>query len=306
MTFLEQIKAFEGRSYGPPVEADDPVNVPMIRNWVEAMGDTTPVYLDDEAARASGRDGIVAPATMLQVWRMRGLKSQGPRQPGVHQEIHDLFDEHGFTSVVATDTEEEYLRELVVGDHLSTTTVIESISDEKATGLGVGHFLTTLTEYRDQHGELVGTQRFRILKFKPRPKPEAKPNRPRPAVNLDNAFFFEGARAHQLLIQRCSACGGLRHPPGPMCPECRSLEWDTIEASGRAKIYSFVVNHHPEVPAFDYPLVVVLVELEEGVRLVSNVVDLDPADVEIGMPVEVTFVAFDDELTLPQFRPVGG
>ncbi len=318
MTFLDQLKAFEGRSYGPAVEADDPVNVPMIRNWVEAIGDTNPVYLDEEAARATGRDGIVAPAVMLQVWRMKGLKAQGPRPAGVHAEILGLLDEHGFTSVVATNTEEEYLRELVLGDRLSTTTVIESLSEEKATGLGVGHFMTTVTEYRDQDGELVGTQRFRILKFRPRDtqrsgagaedaeKQPERPPRPRPAINLDNQFFFDGANEHKLLIQRCSSCGALRHPPGPMCPECRSLEWEAVEASGKGTIYSFVVNHYPQVPSFDYPLAVVLVELEEGVRLISNVVDVDPADVEIGMPVEVTFVEFDAELTLPQFRPAAG
>jgi 3-oxo-4,17-pregnadiene-20-carboxyl-CoA hydratase alpha subunit len=309
---LGQLKAYEGRSYGPPVEADDPVNVPMIRNWVEAMGDSNPVYLDEEAAKASGRDGIVAPATMLQVWRMRGLKAQGPRQPNVHGQILNLFDEHGFTSVVATNTEEEYLRELRLGDHLSTTQVVESISEEKETALGVGHFLTTLTEYRDQDGELVGTQRFRILKYRPgatasgTKRSGADASRPRPAVNRDNAFFFEGAKEGKLLIQRCSSCGALRHPPGPMCPQCRSLQWEALEASGKGTIYSFVVNHHPQIPAFDYPLAVVLVELEEGVRLISNVVDLAPEDVEIGMPVEVTFVEFDAELTLPQFRRVGG
>src|SRR5439155_21936254 len=110
--------------------------------------------------------------------------------------------------------------------------------------------------------------------------------RPRPAITQDNAFFFEGARDGKLLIQRCASCGRLRHPPRPMCPHCRSLEWDTVEASGRGTVYSFVVNHHPQVPAFDYPLVVALVELEEGTRLVSNVVGCEPGDVRVGMPVE--------------------
>ena len=87
-----------------------------------------------------------------------------------------------------------------------------------------------------------------------------------------------------------------------MCPECRSLEWDTIESTGRGTVYSFTVNHHPKVPAFDYPLVVVLVELEEGVRLISNLLDVEPADVEIGMPVQAELVAVDDDLTLPLFR----
>ena len=207
---------------------------------------------------------------------------------------------------MATNTEQEYLRELVPGDLLSTTSVIESVSEEKSTGLGVGHFVTTRTEYRDQDDELVGAMTFRILKFRPRPKAESKPNRPRPAVNLDNAFFFEGAKDEKLLIQRCSSCGVLRHPPGPMCPQCQSLEWEAIEATGKGTVYSFVTNHYPQVPAFDYPLNVALIELEEGVRLISNVVGIDADAVEIGMPVEVVFTAFDDELTLPQFQPVGG
>ncbi len=88
-----------------------------------------------------------------------------------------------------------------------------------------------------------------------------------------------------------------------MCSACRSLGWDTVEASGRGHLHSFVVNHHPRAPAFDYPLVVALVDLEEGTRLVSNLVDVEPAEVKVGMPLEVSFVRFGDDLTLPQFRP---
>ena len=131
---------------------------------------------------------------------------------------------------------------------------------------------------------------FRILKFSPpgagRPEPTAPPPlRPRPALTQDNRFFFDGAKEHKLLIQRCTACGTLRHPPRPACANCRSFEWDALEASGRGTIYSFVVNHYPQVPAFDYPLVVALVELEEGTRLVANVVGITPETVAIGMPV---------------------
>ena len=302
--FLATLRAFEGRSVGPADAADDPVNVPMIRPWVEAMGDTNPVYLDDGAAQATGRDGIVAPAVMLQVWSMKGLKSQGPRQSSEQTNLLNLLDEAGFTSVVATNTDQEYLRELVPGDELTTTAFIESVSEEKATGLGVGHFVTTRTEYRDQDGELVGSMMFRILKFRPREKAAAKMPRPRPSTNLDNQFFFDGAKDGKLLIQTCSSCGALRHPPGPMCPSCRSVEWGTVEASGKGTVYSFVTNHYPQVPAFDYPLNVALIELEEGVRLIRNVVGIPAEDVEIGMAVEVEFTAFDDELTLPQFRPV--
>jgi len=91
-----------------------------------------------------------------------------------------------------------------------------------------------------------------------------------------------------------------------MCPRCQSLEWDTVESSGTGVVYSFVVSHYPQVPAFDYPLAIGLIELEEGTRLVSNVIDVDPAEVHVGMPVEVVFEAVDDDdWTLPLFRPSG-
>ena len=89
-----------------------------------------------------------------------------------------------------------------------------------------------------------------------------------------------------------------------MCPHCRSLEWDTIRASGRGTIYSFVVMHYPPIPAFDYPNPVALIELEEGVRLVSNVIGIPREEIAIGLPVAAEFVACDDDLTLHQFRVV--
>ena len=95
----------------------------------------------------------------------------------------------------------------------------------------------------------------------------------------------------------------LRHPPRPACAKCGSFEWDTVTASGRGTVYSFVVVHHPQVPAFDYPLPIAVVELEEGTRLVADLIGVDPAAVHIGMPVIVEMVAVDDELTLPMFRP---
>jgi uncharacterized OB-fold protein len=232
-----------------------------------------------------------------------------------------LLDEGGFTSVVATNCSQHYERPIVLGDRLELTSVIDSVSPEKQTALGVGHFITTRLEYSDQNGEPVATMRFRILKFRPKraggtseqadagkgdggTEPAARPKRPRPALTQDNAFFFEGAKRHELLIQRCSSCGVLRHPPRPACANCRSFEWDTVTASGRGTVYSYVVNHYPQVPAFDYPLVVALIELEEGTRLVANVAGIAPDEMAIGAPVQVTFVAFDDELTLPVFTKV--
>ena len=144
---------------------------------------------------------------------------------------------------------------------------------------------------------------FRLLKFKP---PAAAPPpplpRPKPARNSDNAFFWEGVEEGELRIQRCVACERLRHPPTPMCPHCQSLDWDHVVSSGRGEIYSFVVAHHPPIPPFAYPNAIVLVELEEGTRLVSNVVGIDPAEVRIGTPVEVEFTRVDEELVLPLFH----
>ncbi|WP_407688933.1 Zn-ribbon domain-containing OB-fold protein [Mycobacterium sp. HUMS_1102779] len=126
-----------------------------------------------------------------------------------------------------------------------------------------------------------------------------------PAISKDTEFFWNGLREHKLLIQRCGGCGALRHPPRPMCPACRSLDWEAVEASGRGTVYSYVMPHEPKFPFLDYPYIVVLVELAEGVRLVSNLCDIDPADVRVGMDVEVFYQAFDDGLVLHQFRPVG-
>jgi uncharacterized OB-fold protein len=131
----------------------------------------------------------------------------------------------------------------------------------------------------------------------------ARPLRPRPALTQDNSFFFDGARQGRLLIQRCASCGVLRHPPRPACAECRSFQWDTVEASGRGTVYSYVVVHPPQVPAFDYPLPIAVVELAEGTRLVADLQGVAPDAVTVGMPVVVDFVAVDDELTLPLFRP---
>ncbi len=126
-----------------------------------------------------------------------------------------------------------------------------------------------------------------------------------PSMTSDTQFFWDGVRAHRLLIQRCVSCGALRHPPRPMCPQCQSLEWDTIESSGRGTVFSFVIPHHPPLPWFPEPFVVALVDLEEGTRLVTNIVGVAPEAVTIGMPVVVRYEEFDGDLVLPMFAPEG-
>jgi uncharacterized OB-fold protein/acyl dehydratase len=323
---LAELKAFEGVELGLSV-AQDPVNQAMIRHWVEAMGDENPVYTDPDAAARSVHDEIIAPPTMLQAWTMRGYRRHhgpgaaeeaGGDSPSAHEQVTALLDRAGFTSVVATNCEQEYVRMLHLGEHLQMRAVLDDISEEKHTALGIGHFVTQRMEYSTLDGELVATQRWRILKFRPgtgrgaaaestatdRSSDAApRPLRPRPAVTLDNAFWFDGAREHRLLIQRCAACGTLRHPPRPRCDRCGSYEWNVVDASGRGTVYSYVVNHQPRVPAFDYPLPIALVELEEGTRLVADLVGLEPAEIRIGMPVTVEWIDYDPDLTLPAFRP---
>jgi len=127
-------------------------------------------------------------------------------------------------------------------------------------------------------------------------------HRPRPAITHDNEFFWKGVEEGRLLIQQCR-CGRLRHPPGPMCPVCHSLDWDTVEAGGSGWVYSYVVAHHPPVPPFGYPHVIVLVELAEGTRIVSNLRGVDADAVEIGMPVRAEFVELEAGRNFLQFRP---
>ncbi|MFD8687512.1 bifunctional MaoC family dehydratase N-terminal/OB-fold nucleic acid binding domain-containing protein [Streptomyces sp. NPDC059651] len=305
--YEERLRAFTGRELRATAPAQDPVNQPMIRHWAEAMGDTNPVYTDAEAARATGRAGVVAPASMVQAWTMRGYAATVAPRPGGPDGFGDLvalLAEGGYTSVVATDSEFTFLRELAPGDHIAVRETVESVSAEKRTGLGPGRFVTTLKTYTDRDGATVATQRWRTLRFRPAPDGAPAPAlRPRPAVNRDNAFFFEGARRHRLLIQRCTGCAALRHPPGPCCPGCGSLEWDTVEATGHGHVYSFVVNHHPRHPAFDSPYLVAVVELAEGTRLITNLTGIAADEVTVGMPVVLDWLDADPDLTLPVFRP---
>jgi uncharacterized OB-fold protein len=121
-----------------------------------------------------------------------------------------------------------------------------------------------------------------------------------PVLDPDDEFFWEGVGRGELLLRACAGCGRLQHPPSPMCPACHSVEWTTRQASGRGSVYSWIVSHHP-TEADALPRVVVLVDLEEGVRLVSNLQGVAPADVRNGMDVEVFFQDFDG-VVLPQFR----
>ena len=130
--------------------------------------------------------------------------------------------------------------------------------------------------------------------------------RPHPFITQDTAFFWEAARAHRLTIQRCVRCQQLRHPPAPACANCRSLDWDTVEASGRGTLFSFTIVHQPLTPPFTKPFAVGLIELEEGTRLVTELIDITHDQLVIGMALTVDFIDCDEYLTLPVFRVADG
>lgn len=123
-----------------------------------------------------------------------------------------------------------------------------------------------------------------------------------PGIDRGNQWFWDGVAEGRLPLQRCASCGRIRHPGVPMCGACQSMEWDVVAAAGRGTIVTWIRSQHPTEPDAE-PRVVALVELEEGVRIVSNIVDAVPGTVDNGLPVELTFATYDG-VTLPQFRLV--
>jgi uncharacterized OB-fold protein len=134
----------------------------------------------------------------------------------------------------------------------------------------------------------------------------SNPGRIKPPLGHDNAWWWEQAAAGKLAIQRCTGCQVLRHPPRPMCGECRSMQWDFIESSGCGTVASFTVLHHPQFPGYDYPLIIVLVDLAEGTRLTAQLRDCEPAQVTFGMAVQSYIHQDEDGFRIPMFRPVAG
>lgn len=312
----KQLQTFVGKPIGPPIVGRDAVNEPMIRQWCDAMGDSNPVYLDPAAAKESVHGSLVAPPTMLQAWTMLGFEmAEGYDEPkNEQQRLHKLLTDNGYTGVVGTNTAQGYTRYLHPGDVVSEVTVVESISEEKATALGIGYFIVTRTSFVDQDGEEVGWMTFRVLKYLPAQQPQAaagdeggmpaKPGRIRPPKGHDNAWWWDAVDRGILPIQKCNGCGALHHPPRPMCGECRSQDLGFVESAGQGTVHTFTVIRHPQFPGYDFPIVAALVELEEGVRMMTNVVDCDPADVHIGMAVEGFIHEEEDGFKLPLFRPV--
>ena len=168
---LERVGQPLGR--GGDVLAPDPVNVVMIRHWCDALEDHLPVYLDEDAAAASRHGRLIAPPAMLQTWTFPRPRITGIRERGGSPDEMDpdtpiaVLAAAGFPGTLATNSELEFDRSLHPGDHLRSRAILESISPLKATGLGVGYFVTWVTTYLDATGAEVGRQRFRVFKFDP-------------------------------------------------------------------------------------------------------------------------------------------
>jgi uncharacterized OB-fold protein/acyl dehydratase len=297
-----------------PRLARDPVNLPMIRNWLEAVG----------GAPADQGCQDTAPPAMIQVWTMPGLHgTRGGDDPlGA---MTALLDEAGYRSVVATNCDQVYLRPVKLGEQLAVSARLVDVAGPKRTALGEGWFVTTRSTWTSA-GEPVATMDFRVLKYSassggaipPRPPlrtgglpgpsgPSGPPGGPvmRPVVSPDTEFFWAGTAAGELRVQRCGGCGALRHPPGPMCPSCGTLAADPREyvvTAGTGQVYSYVVHHHPPVPGKKLPVVIALVQLAEGVRMTGELLGVAPGQVRIGLPVRAEFVRVDDDLTLPAWR----
>lgn len=291
---IAEIKAAGGPK---PRAGRDPVNQPIINNWVEALGDRNPIYVDEAAARAAGHPGIVAPPAMIQVWTMFGLGGERPADDPMGP-MMKLFDDAGYVGVVATNCEQTYHRYLRPGEEVSITSEMGDVVGPKQTALGEGYFINQHIVWR-VGDEDVAEMNWRILKFKPRESAEASAVPPdldadammRPAVSRDTAFFWEGVAAHELRIQR-RLDSSLQHPPVPAVWQDKDQPTDYVVSAGKGTVYSFVVHHAPKVPGRTLPFVIALVELDEGVRMLGELRNIDPAEVQIGLPVRATYIDF--------------
>jgi acyl dehydratase len=173
--FRAQLDALIGSPVGSSTASigPDPVNQPMIRHWSAAFDDHNPVYTDPEVAASTRFGAVVAPPLMLQTWTMATPQITGIKQRGGSPVESTgsgplaVFDDAGFVGTLASNTEFDIERYLRLGDTVSASTVVESISPRKQTRIGPGYFVTWVTTYVDGDGEVVGRQRFRILKFRP-------------------------------------------------------------------------------------------------------------------------------------------
>jgi hypothetical protein len=135
----------------------------------------------------------------------------------------------------------------------------------------------------------------------------AESSRPLPVPTPETKHFWEGTRAGELRLQRCDDCRHTYFPPRPFCPKCASRSVAVVKASGKARLFSYVIHHRP-APGFTPPYAIAVVELDEGPRMMTNIVDCPPTPeaLLLDMPLEVMFEKLTDQITLALFRPAGG
>ena len=290
----ERIKA-AGKS--KPRNGRHAVNQPMVDHWLDAIGDKNPIYTDDAAARAAGHPGVVAPPAMIQVWTMAGLGGVRADDDPLGK-ILGLFDEAGYIGVVATNCEQNYHRYLRPGEQVSVAAELTDVVGPKNTALGEGFFITQKITW-SVGDEDVADMMWRIMKFRPADQAagSAVPEdldpelMMRPAPSKDTQFFWDGVDAHELRIQK-RPDGTLQHPPVPALWNDKQTPTDYVVASGKGSVFSFVVHHAPQVPGRTLPFVIALVELDEGVRMLGELRNVDPAEVKIGMRVQASYIDF--------------
>jgi uncharacterized OB-fold protein len=241
---------------------------------------------------------------MIQVWTMAGLGGVRADDDPLSR-IMKLFDDNGYVGVVATNCEQTYHRYLRPGEEVSVAAELTDIVGPKQTALGEGFFINQKITW-SVGDEDVADMMWRIMKFRPR---EAAPQADsaatavpadldadlmmRPAASRDTQFFWDGVNAHELRIQK-RPDGTLQHPPVPAVWQDKEAPVDYVVSSGKGTVFSYVVHHAPQVPGRTLPFVIALVELEEGVRMLGELRDVDPSTVEIGMPVRATYIDFPE------------
>lgn len=246
---LDELKA---AAHSEPRDGRDPVNQPMIHHWVDAIGDKNPIYVDEEAAKAAGHPGIVAPPAMIQVWTMGGL-GQGRAEDDPLSRAMQLFDYAGYVGVVATNCEQTYHRYLRPGEQLTVHAEITDVVGPKQTALGEGYFINQLITWTVAGGETVAEMNWRIMKFRPREKDAAEqpsaipedldPDKlMRPASSRDTRFFWRAstrtscassaAPTAACSTRRCRRCG---RTTGTRSPR-RTMSWPPVR--GRFSVTS--------------------------------------------------------------------
>ncbi len=311
--FEQKIYAYVGREVFSSQPAPDRINEAMIRHWAEAMGDKNPAYQDAEWAEQSMRGRLIGPPAMMYCWNQEGITAATKRSSDALTDMCDLFDQHGYSGVLGTNVKQEYFKEAGMGDQVFVDMIIDTISEQKATARGIGYFFESLATFSDQHGEKIGTQRFRVLKFIPAEGANSTVSSDEEALETptriasprghDNGWWWEAADEGRMLIQRCTACQTLRHPPRPMCGECQSMDWDSIESTMQGEVLSFTEIHHPKVPGYPSPLICAVIKMDEGTNFVSNLRGCEARDASIGMRVSGVMEQVDDKTMLPQFYP---